>query len=159
MGGLSEVESIFESVYDLWMDDAQAYLDWADFYHRHVDDGRSVLELACGTGNMTQLIAPSTKHYVASDLSQAMLKQAQQKVQRPASNGCIRKQTVPLKPILKLPFCSCNSSYHRSNQTNPCKGSQVPDYWLSENHEIGYFIQHLSQLTYVIVVQQTSCIV
>ena len=80
MGGLSEVESIFELVYDLWMDDAQAYLDWADFYHRHVDDGRSVLELACGTGNVTQLIAPSTKHYVASDISLAMLKQAQQKV-------------------------------------------------------------------------------
>lgn len=79
MGRLSEVKSIFALVYDQWMDDEQAYLDWVDFYRRH-SDAQSVLELAGGTGNITKHILALTQHMVFSDISEDMVVQAKVKL-------------------------------------------------------------------------------
>lgn len=79
MGRLSEIESIFTSLYDEWMDDLEAYEHWVDFFFNQTQPS-SLLELACGTGNITRLIAPYIKEYVASDIDKNMLRQAQNKL-------------------------------------------------------------------------------
>ncbi|MFH0765739.1 MAG: class I SAM-dependent methyltransferase [Calditrichota bacterium] len=42
--------------------------------------GRSVLEIACGTGNWTQVLAHCASHILATDISPGMLKIAQEKL-------------------------------------------------------------------------------
>src|SRR5690554_3514294 len=80
MGRLPEVESMFVSLYDAWMDDEQAYIDWVDFYIRNSNQPSSVCELACGTGNITKYIAPKVHRYVASDINPLMIAKAKEKI-------------------------------------------------------------------------------
>lgn len=79
MGRLSEIESIFVRLYDEWMDDPAAYEHWATFFFNQVQPHK-VLELACGTGNITRLLAPYISEYLASDIDENMLRQAQNKL-------------------------------------------------------------------------------
>ena len=79
MGRLLKSNNIFVDVYDQWMDDKQAYLDWVAFFKRQ-GDFESALELACGTGNLTQYLCPLSQRYVATDIDEDMLNKAQEKL-------------------------------------------------------------------------------
>ncbi len=79
MGRLLKSDNIFVDVYDQWMDDEQAYLDWVAFFKRQ-GPFTSALELACGTGNLTQHLCSLGERYVATDIDEEMLNKAQEKL-------------------------------------------------------------------------------
>ena len=69
----------FARVYDLFMDNID-YEEWADYIQKHLEeqgirDGL-VLELGCGTGTMTELLAASGYDMIGVDNSEEMLAEA-----------------------------------------------------------------------------------
>ncbi len=78
MGRLPQSENIFVEVYDSWMDDEKAYKDWVDFFKKQ-GPFESILELACGTGNITGYLCSISDRYVATDIDDDMLQKAQAK--------------------------------------------------------------------------------
>ena len=72
----------FARVYDLFMDNID-YEEWADYIQKHLEeqgirDGL-VLELGCGTGTMTGLLAQKGYDMIGVDSSMEMLEQALEK--------------------------------------------------------------------------------
>lgn len=65
--------------YDLLVKDEQATLDWANFTERYIK-GKSILELACGSGEISIELANRGYQVEATDLSQEMIDQANHKV-------------------------------------------------------------------------------
>ncbi len=67
-------------VYDALMYD-MPYSDWADFIFKNLKDAKTIVELGCGTGNMTKIL--SKKYDVtALDISEEMLESARQKLMK-----------------------------------------------------------------------------
>lgn len=85
----------FALVYDKLMAD-MPYDRWLsftrEFWQRHSVQPRSVVELGCGTGNITIPLAQSGFHVTGIDLSSSMLAVAQQKreAQNALTKGCLR---------------------------------------------------------------------
>ena len=72
----------FAQVYDLFMDNID-YEEWADYITGHlreygIEDGL-VLELGCGTGTMTGLLADKGYDMIGVDNSEEMLAEAMEK--------------------------------------------------------------------------------
>lgn len=72
----------FARVYDLFMDNVE-YEEWADYLNRSLQeygicDGL-VLELGCGTGTMTELLASAGYDMIGVDNSEEMLAEAMEK--------------------------------------------------------------------------------
>ena len=72
----------FARVYDLFMDNID-YEEWADYIQKHLEeqgirDGL-VLELGCGTGTMTGLLAQKGYDMIGVDNSEEMLAEAMEK--------------------------------------------------------------------------------
>jgi len=68
-------------VYDDWMN----HLDYAAWWHYlratfAISEGQSILEIGCGTGNLTLEMVKGGHRITASDLSSEMLTQAEQKL-------------------------------------------------------------------------------
>ncbi|HEY9576934.1 MAG TPA: class I SAM-dependent methyltransferase, partial [Pseudobacillus sp.] len=80
----------FARVYDFLMEDAP-YEKWLDFFQRHVSKlpGRNVLDLACGTGELTWRLAEAGWNVTGVDLSDSMLFAARQKAEA-------KKLSIPL---------------------------------------------------------------
>lgn len=80
----------FARVYDFLMEDAP-YEKWLDFFQRHVSKlpGRNVLDLACGTGELTWRLAEAGWDVTGVDLSDSMLFAARQKAEA-------KKLSIPL---------------------------------------------------------------
>ncbi len=70
----------FSQIYDILMSDTD-YEKWTSFIAEKID-GRKVLEAACGTGNITRLLADKNFKVTAFDLSQDMLMRAYEKLGR-----------------------------------------------------------------------------
>ncbi|AOM82568.1 class I SAM-dependent DNA methyltransferase [Salisediminibacterium beveridgei] len=62
----------FSSVYDQLMEDAP-YDDWLDYTRRYVKPGSEILDVACGTGTFTLLLAEEGYQVSGVDLSTDML--------------------------------------------------------------------------------------
>ena len=77
-----EAYSDFASVYDTFMDETP-YEDWADFLHELLkEDGIEeglVLDLGCGTGSLTRLLASKGYDMIGVDYSPQMLQIAREK--------------------------------------------------------------------------------
>ena len=67
----------YEAIYD--KPERQAELAWLRERIPQVFAGRTVLEIACGTGYWTQFIAPFAKHVYASDINDSVLEIAREK--------------------------------------------------------------------------------
>ena len=67
----------YEKIYD--KPERQAELAWLRRRIPEVFRGRTVLEVACGTGYWTQFIAQSAKHVHASDINESVLEIAREK--------------------------------------------------------------------------------
>lgn len=71
--------NILASFYDPLVKDDQATLEWVNFIEKHANRFHSVLEYACGSGEITLALARKGYQVKASDLSADMVKQAQNK--------------------------------------------------------------------------------
>lgn len=81
-GEIMEMYSEFSKVYDLFMDNIP-YEDWFDYIHKMlinhgIEDG-IVVDLGCGTGTMTELLAKSGYDMIGIDGSMDMLEVAMEK--------------------------------------------------------------------------------
>ena len=78
------------SIYDILMDDVD-YDQWAEYLHTQLQKnncpGNDLLDLGCGTGNITVPLARKGYHITAIDLSAEMLKKAREKTARCEANG------------------------------------------------------------------------
>ena len=70
----------FSQIYDLLMD--MDYEKWTSFIMNKVGGKRNILEAACGTGNITKLLADNNYKVTAFDLSEDMLIRAYEKLIR-----------------------------------------------------------------------------
>ncbi len=70
----------FSQIYDILMNDTD-YEKWTSFIAEKIG-GSKVLEAACGTGNITRLLADKNFKITAFDLSQDMLMRAYEKLGR-----------------------------------------------------------------------------
>lgn len=82
-----EAYSDFARVYDIFMDNVE-YEKWAEYLigslkEYGIEDG-IVLELGCGTGVMTELLAESGYDMIGVDNSEEMLGEAMENGQSPA---------------------------------------------------------------------------
>lgn len=77
-----EAYTCFSEIYDTFMDNVP-YEDWGRFLHGLLQEyqitGGTLLELGCGTGNMTELLAGYGFHMIALDYSPEMLMEAMDK--------------------------------------------------------------------------------
>ena len=71
----------FSQIYDLLMDDID-YEKWTSFIINKTKGSRKILEAACGTGSITQLLADADYRVTAFDLSEDMLMRAYEKLGR-----------------------------------------------------------------------------
>lgn len=67
-------------IYDQIMDE-QLYEEWYNFTLHHINNGKSLLELACGTGDLALKFARKGYDVTALDLSEEMLAMASQQAQ------------------------------------------------------------------------------
>jgi 2-polyprenyl-3-methyl-5-hydroxy-6-metoxy-1,4-benzoquinol methylase len=74
----------FASVYDELMEDIP-YEKWVEWAASHIQSGK-ILDLACGTGTLSQLFAEVGFDVTASDLSEEMLAIASQRFQEKGQN-------------------------------------------------------------------------
>ena len=78
------------SIYDILMDDVN-YEQWAEYLHtqlqKHHCPGNQLLDLGCGTGNVTIPLAQKGYHITAVDLSEEMLVQAREKTMQLEQSG------------------------------------------------------------------------
>lgn len=71
----------FSQIYDSLMVDIN-YESWTSFIIKKIGGSRKVLEAACGTGNITQILADKNYKITAFDISQDMLVRAYSKLGR-----------------------------------------------------------------------------
>lgn len=87
----------FSQIYDLMMADIE-YKKWTSFIIDKIGDGRKkILEAACGTGNITALLAEKNYKVTAFDLSGDMLVNAYEKVGRNPNVKLLNQNMVNFK--------------------------------------------------------------
>lgn len=85
---------VLASIYDILMDDVD-YEQWAEYLHQQLQKngcpGNTLLDLGCGTGNITIPLAQKGYQITAVDLSAEMLAQAKRKTERLLDAGeCVK---------------------------------------------------------------------
>lgn len=98
----------FAQVYDLFMDNVP-YEEWSRYVisllkEEKIEDGL-VLDLGCGTGKMTRLLAAAGYDMIGIDFSEDMLEIArehQYESNCELPNGCVEEDNVPSSNILYL---------------------------------------------------------
>lgn len=95
--------------YDRLVKDEQATQAWVDWV-LHFVKGDSILELACGSGEITLELAHHNKILDALDLSEEMIKEAQKKVQG-ESIRFFKQNMLNLSPLSQYDaiLCLCDS--------------------------------------------------
>lgn len=73
------IYNVLAKYYDGLVKDEEATLDWVTLIEKHIHK-KDLLELACGSGEITLKLAEHGYHIDASDLSAAMIEEAQKKV-------------------------------------------------------------------------------
>ncbi|PYZ94223.1 methyltransferase type 11 [Salipaludibacillus keqinensis] len=77
----------FASLYDVLMEDAP-YDSWLEYAEKYVHKEGSILDLACGTGTLTMMLANRGYEVTGVDVSQDMLTVAERKARK--SNADVR---------------------------------------------------------------------
>lgn len=85
----------YEQVYD--KPERQRELAWLRERIPKLFRGRTVLEVACGTGYWTQYIAPAAKHVYASDINEPVLEIAREKALPPGKVTFVKGDALTLE--------------------------------------------------------------
>jgi ubiquinone/menaquinone biosynthesis C-methylase UbiE len=85
----------YEKIYD--KPERQAELAWLRTRIPEIFAGRTVLEIACGTGYWTQFIAASARHVYASDINDSVLEIARDKPIAPGKVTFIKADALTLQ--------------------------------------------------------------
>lgn len=94
--------------YDPLVKDEQATRDWVDFIERHASF-QSVIEYACGSGEITLALANKGYHVEASDLSLDMVEVAKQKNGSEKVAFSVHDMRKPFKGKADCVLCLCDS--------------------------------------------------
>lgn len=121
----------FAEIYDDLMDDVP-YEKWADFIKKNIGRNKTILEAACGTGNITRLLAEDDYKITAFDLSQEMLVKAYEKLRRYTN-----------VEILNMDMKSFRIKKHYDAAISCCDGL---NYLLSEEDLLKFFNNIYGQL-------------
>ncbi len=112
----------FAKVYDRLMRDVD-YDAWADYVCGFMPAGCSVLECACGTGELTKRIAQRGNDVIATDISQEMLRVASEKlrllgaVSRRVHFACMdMREAAVHKPVDCVAACCDGVNYLLSRE-------------------------------------------
>jgi len=97
----SEYEQIYEKP------ERQRELEWLRHRVPEVLRGRTVLEVACGTGYWTQFIAPQAKRVYAGDINESVLEIAREKPIPPGKATFIKSDAVALDNVPP----GCNAAF------------------------------------------------
>jgi SAM-dependent methyltransferase len=117
----------YEQVYD--KPERQAELAWLRERIPRLFHGRSVLEVACGTGYWTQYIAREAKRVYASDINESVLEIAREKPIPAGKVAFLKADAVSLDNVPT----GCNAAF--------------AGFWWShvKKSELAHFVQNLSQ--------------
>lgn len=87
-----EAYTTFAGVYDMFMDNIP-YEKWVEYLHDIMEEYNihegTILELGCGTGNMTELLASKGYDMIGVDNSEDMLELAMEKRLKAVMTSCI----------------------------------------------------------------------
>ncbi|MEO5675926.1 MAG: methyltransferase domain-containing protein, partial [Usitatibacter sp.] len=97
----AEYEQIYEKP------ERQRELEWLRRRVPELYRGRTVLEVACGTGYWTQFIAPAAKRVYAGDINEAVLEIARDKAIAPGKATFFRADAVSLDNVPP----GCNAAF------------------------------------------------
>ena len=95
----------YERVYD--KPERQAELEWLRGRIPKLFRGRSVLEVACGTGYWTQYIAPESKRVYACDINESVLEIAREKPIPPGKAVFFKADAITLDGVPE----GCNAAF------------------------------------------------
>ncbi|NLJ57863.1 MAG: class I SAM-dependent methyltransferase [Tissierellia bacterium] len=95
----------FSQIYDLLMD--IDYEQWTNFIIDKLQDRKTVLEAACGTGSVTKILADNNYKITAFDLSEDMLMRAYEKLKRSPMVGFLKLDMVNFKIDSKFEAAIC----------------------------------------------------
>lgn len=147
MGRLSQSTNLFVELYDEWMDDDQAYQDWINFYKRNVPQPvNSLLELACGTGNISQFLAQDIARYVASDLDLAMLDQAKVKLPEHVQFQVMNMQEITIDETFDCILCAADSMNFNQSVEQLTQTAQTVWDHLNEDGMFVFDVHHPDRL-------------
>ena len=94
--------------YDALVADEKATQDWVNFIESHASF-RTVLEFACGSGEITLALAKKGYKVKASDLSSDMVEQARNKKDAHLVEFTVHNMIEPLNEKADLVLCLCDS--------------------------------------------------
>lgn len=97
--------SEYEQIYD--KPERQHELEWLRRRIPEILRGRTVLEVACGTGYWTQFIAPSARHVYACDINDAVLEIAREKPIPAGKASFFKADAVTLEGVP----AGCNAAF------------------------------------------------
>lgn len=95
----------FSQIYDLLMD--VDYEKWTSFIMKKTAGKRKILEAACGTGNITGLLAENNYKVTAFDLSEDMLMRAYEKLGRSSMVLFLKQNMADFKIDDKFDVAIC----------------------------------------------------
>ena len=96
-------------IYDALVGDESAWLFWVDFVVKNIS-GPSILELACGSGEITSLLAKKDYQILATDISNTMLQKAKTKINNPnVSFKILDMKDYSLNQEFSGIICFCDS--------------------------------------------------
>jgi SAM-dependent methyltransferase len=95
----------YEQVYE--KPERQRELEWLRHRVPELYRGRTVLEVACGTGYWTQYIAPAAKRVYAGDINEAVLEIAREKPVPPGKATYFKADAVTLENVPP----GCNAAF------------------------------------------------
>ena len=101
----------FAEVYDLFMDNIP-YEEWGEYVKEYGVDEGLVLELGCGTGTMTEILASAGYDMIGIDQSEEMLEEALEKKQESGHEIlylCQDMREFELYGTVRAMICICDS--------------------------------------------------
>ncbi len=133
----------FAEIYDIMMEDIP-YQEWVEFIKKNIQGGR-ILEIACGTGAVTRILADENYRITAFDISEEMLVHAYEKLRKYPNVEILNMdmKKISLNRKFDVALCCCDGINYLLDE------SELEDFFKSVHELIDYkgvFIFDLSTI-------------